>query len=463
MSEKLTLEILSEAVKNAAAFRCVTEYQPIGGPGDKVFPPTYLGGVYATETRLIDGHRVPCVLLDSVQSQANRMELALLQAWRDKRINIPVITVDFSGNELQEVGRNFRITSLDAPHRIADAILRDSVAVVDGNSVPFGESEYARRWGNSRPHNATELFRLCPTALLFGIWGSPEKPGGLGTKFARAIVSEIMAIDVEFGVKTSSRIDPLGIPSNAATIYSNGAGAWTLNLNEAQRDGKGNPLVFGNGKNKGKPSAINHGNIPPTFTHYGDNAEGPDPMGANGIQVEYAIRSTSGDIMSHYLSRSAPPTARKGQIAPGGITMSKAIQTTVLSLSALRRLEFPILDDDAKPEQNLAARTALAALGICAATLARTDGDLRSRCQLHPFKTSQWEIVAGVGEVPLAYDLSSDDAVALLKSAAEAASTAGIPWQTEEIKLKPSANLIELVKRSQEVAGEGNTEDSSEA
>jgi CRISPR-associated protein Csb1 len=67
MSEKLTLEILKEAVKNAAAFRCVTEYQPIGGPGDKVFPPTYLGGVYATEARLLDGRRVPCLLLDSVQ------------------------------------------------------------------------------------------------------------------------------------------------------------------------------------------------------------------------------------------------------------------------------------------------------------------------------------------------------------------------------------------------------------
>ncbi|MGC8625834.1 MAG: type I-U CRISPR-associated protein Cas7, partial [Phycisphaerae bacterium] len=77
MSEKLTLEILTEAVKNAAALRCITELQPAGGPGDKVFPPTYMGGVYATETRLIDGRRMPCVLLDSVQSQANRMELAL--------------------------------------------------------------------------------------------------------------------------------------------------------------------------------------------------------------------------------------------------------------------------------------------------------------------------------------------------------------------------------------------------
>jgi CRISPR-associated protein Csb1 len=37
----LTLDTLKAAVAgSAAAFRCVTEYQPAGGPGDKVFPPT---------------------------------------------------------------------------------------------------------------------------------------------------------------------------------------------------------------------------------------------------------------------------------------------------------------------------------------------------------------------------------------------------------------------------------------
>ena len=45
----LELETLKAAVAgNAAAFRCVTEYQPMGGPGDKVFPPTYEGGRYAS-------------------------------------------------------------------------------------------------------------------------------------------------------------------------------------------------------------------------------------------------------------------------------------------------------------------------------------------------------------------------------------------------------------------------------
>ncbi|HKM55160.1 MAG TPA: type I-U CRISPR-associated protein Cas7 [Isosphaeraceae bacterium] len=90
MSDTLTLEILQQAVSGtAAAFRCITHYEPAGGVGDKVFPPTYEGGKYATEIRRVDGELVPCVLLDSVQSQANRMELVLLAAWEAQRIPMP--------------------------------------------------------------------------------------------------------------------------------------------------------------------------------------------------------------------------------------------------------------------------------------------------------------------------------------------------------------------------------------
>ncbi len=63
----LSLGELRAAVSGtAAAFRCVVEYEPAGGGGDKIFPPTYEGGKYATEDRLINGATVPCVLLDSV-------------------------------------------------------------------------------------------------------------------------------------------------------------------------------------------------------------------------------------------------------------------------------------------------------------------------------------------------------------------------------------------------------------
>jgi CRISPR-associated protein Csb1 len=130
--EQLSFERLKSAVSgSAAAFRAVIEYQPAGGSGTKVFPPTYEGGKYATEGPRYedteDGRRATGydrVVLDSVQSQANRMELALLAAWERGELSLPVITVDFKGNELPKV---LRITSLEAPHRIADALLRDSL------------------------------------------------------------------------------------------------------------------------------------------------------------------------------------------------------------------------------------------------------------------------------------------------------------------------------------------------
>src|SRR5713101_226133 len=76
----LTLDLLRTLVAgDTVAIRGTAKLEPAGGPGDKVFPPTHFVGDradtrYAFEQRRIDGKEVTCVLLDSVQSQANRME-----------------------------------------------------------------------------------------------------------------------------------------------------------------------------------------------------------------------------------------------------------------------------------------------------------------------------------------------------------------------------------------------------
>src|SRR6185437_3691608 len=126
MAEQFGFKDLSAALAgHAAALRCVTHYQPAGGIGDKVFPPTYEGGQYATETRVLEGGELAeCVLLDSVQSQANRMELALLEAHRAKRTQVPLLVARFDQDQLV---KKFAVTSLEAPHRAADAIFRDSL------------------------------------------------------------------------------------------------------------------------------------------------------------------------------------------------------------------------------------------------------------------------------------------------------------------------------------------------
>src|SRR5215470_11259536 len=190
----LTLEHLKAAVAGtAAALRSVAKLQPVGGEGDKVFPVTYAGGVYAMERRAVDGRLVNCVLIDSVQSQANRAEEALKLAVERGRTKLPLIEVDFDAANGQLRNPLPNLTSLDVPHRLADAILRDSL-LPDGTR--FSKSQYAQQWGRSNLWNATAVYKLCPTGLVFGMWGSPDKPGGLGAKFERAFVSEVVAVDV---------------------------------------------------------------------------------------------------------------------------------------------------------------------------------------------------------------------------------------------------------------------------
>lgn len=189
--KSLDLKTVQDAIRGStAAFRVNAKLKPAGGDKDKVFPPTYSGGVYAMEERLIGEVRVPCVLLDSVQSQANRLEEALRNAWERNdddplKLKMPMVLTDFSDVEVavdgdslsdaeQELVRRSvhdvgRITTLDAPHRIADAILRDSVTRKNGDDE--GGKDFREAYAHvfdANIRNATALFELCPTALVFG-------------------------------------------------------------------------------------------------------------------------------------------------------------------------------------------------------------------------------------------------------------------------------------------------------
>ena len=421
MSESSLLKKVQAAVAgSAAAFRSRVKLQPAGGEGDKVFPPTYSGAVYASEKRRLPRRDDPvdCVLLDSVQSQANRIEEALQDAVDEGRIQIPVIEVDFSEIPVIEPGQNAeglfepigRVTSLEAPHRVADAILRDS----EKDGVPFRETPAGKKIGFANLRNATPLFEICPTALLLGLWDSTGPKGGLGTKFQRALVSEIIGVDASYGTKTSSRIDPLAIRKDAALIFETPDRGWTLSPEEAAQEKK-KPILKGK---DGKPSEANHGNIVPSLS----------------------------DV------------SRDGQPLAGGVTIAYAEQMTVISLPALRRLQFPVNGKVSK-EVNDAGRTVLAALGLCGAVLAAERGlDLRSRCLLWPTAPLTWELLDRPGKPAESIELDADVAIKLLTEAVAQAKKAGLTWMQEPLKLKPAKKLVELVRKSQELAivsGEG--------
>jgi CRISPR-associated protein Csb1 len=402
MAAELSINRLRDAVAGGAtAVRRVQRLVPAGGSADKIFPPTYEGGTYALEERMIDGRRVPCVLLDSVQSQANRMELALREAFYRGRLeeaDIPVVSVDFTSTAVKEVGE---VTSLDAPHRLADAILRDSL----NKGVPFRSSTEGAVLDTAGAANATGIFGLCPTALVFGLWDSTGPRGGLGVKFQRCLVSEIFGVDVARGVRPSSRIDPLQIERIDAELFEAADGSsWTLNPDNAVKE-KGKPKLLGK---KGKPSEANHGNVTPSLG---------GEKGANH----------------------------------GGVSLAYAQQTVVLSLPALRKLHFPGTSPTAPRERDVAARTALAALAIAGAQLSIDQGcDLRSRCLLVPDASAVagWEIIGPSGQSE-AIDVR--DPAVLLRDAAAAASAAGLPaWRRLPLMLDPHPELVELVRRSRD-------------
>lgn len=398
----------SAAEGSHVALRCRTELQPAGGPGDKVFPSTY--GVpasaktrYATETYREDGVEKLRVLLSSVADGANRHEMALLEALAEHDVAFPNPFVDFSvDEELVDLGS---ISALQAPHRLADAIFRDSL--LDGTL--FRLSDLGRRITDATPNAATALFLANPVALLMGMWDSTGPKGGLGSKFQRAFVSEIVGWDAELGVKVGSRIDPLQIERAAAVVYEHADPdqGWTLDPAEARRE-KGKLVAVGSKGELGRPSAINHGNVTPSIDEQA-----------------------------------------------GGVTIQKAVQTTVLSLAALRKLHFPTdaagnaLSGSDRREAEAAARTAIAALGVAAIAYQREhDFDLRSRCLLIPTHQTVLELLARDGSEPLAFEVETAAASSLLAESAQACADYGLAWPTEPIRLEPTPKLVELIKRS---------------
>ncbi|MEM9840724.1 MAG: type I-U CRISPR-associated RAMP protein Csb1/Cas7u [Pseudomonadota bacterium] len=400
-------EKLMDAVRNGAAFRRRQRLQPVGGAGDKVFPPTYPGpgsndpAQHVFEDRRVaeEDKPVSCVLIDSVQSQANRLEEALLLAIQAGEIELPHVATDIvfpkemkdtaeeAGYELVDPGR---ITSLETPHRVFDAILRDS----EKDKTPFNETEVGKRLQKATMRNATAVLELSPNSLLFGAWNSTGTGGGLGAKFQRCVVSEIIGYGAVVGKRTSSRIDPLGV-QKGANIYGTKS-EWI----HEPRTTKDKPV---------RPSEVNHGNIRP--------------------DVE--------DL---------------------GVTFEYAEQCAVVTLAGLRHFRFG--GDAARDE---AARTYLAALGLYALAANDKAGySLRSRCDLVADEETGPAPIELIGANGKPETVSLDNAKALYAAALDTARQAGFDLNAEPLLLVPQAKLLEIVRGSQEMAWKGQGTDDNE-
>jgi CRISPR-associated protein Csb1 len=100
-----------DLIATGAAVRRIRRMRQVGRFGDKLFPPTYptqnnndrlRHGFEFRQT--ISGSR-RCVMIDSLRSQANRMENALSHLGVQRRLDFLLTAVDFSDrNDLAVIG-----------------------------------------------------------------------------------------------------------------------------------------------------------------------------------------------------------------------------------------------------------------------------------------------------------------------------------------------------------------------
>lgn len=162
---------------------------PVMGGDSVVFPPTFAPVKGSSEKKseyVIDQLRTNKVcLLDSVGSQANRMEPMFKRPPFNELV--PEVVIDAKGH---------KINLLDAGHRAADAIVRHSEL---GDEI--GKAFKALKENG----DALPLARLAPTSFVFGAWDSRDTQA----KIPRIISSTIMAYDVEPLSRSAQYIPPL--------------------------------------------------------------------------------------------------------------------------------------------------------------------------------------------------------------------------------------------------------------
>jgi CRISPR-associated protein Csb1 len=250
MASQALYEQLVSAVSLTSAhavLRISATYQPAGGAGAKVFPPTYPTTPtdptpYVLEKRRVDGEEREDVLLDSTPSQANRAEEALLRAHRSGVVQVPLLQVEHSGEA------DVVLTSLEFPHRYADAYLRDSL--LDG--TPFDKTDVGKAMLSASLADATALYAHDPGSLVYGAWNSHRK--GRQQKFPRVYASEVIGWDPVKGERNAGRMDPLNLVGAAKP--AKGGDGWEFSPVSTKARGE-------------KLSEIGHGNVAPNEQHGG--------------------------------------------------------------------------------------------------------------------------------------------------------------------------------------------------
>ena len=170
---------------------------PVEGSGSVIFPPTYADSERNQRDlgynidELSDGTKIATI--DSVGSQANRMEPVFLSAGPGEPENprarlVPQIEIVY-GNEQC-------VSLLEAGHRLGDAVIR---------STPLKDRAHAAFEAFLDHGDATGIAKLAPTSLVFGVWDSRDTLA----KLPRIVQSTIRADDVDVLTRSAQYTPPL--------------------------------------------------------------------------------------------------------------------------------------------------------------------------------------------------------------------------------------------------------------
>lgn len=174
MATKVTDAILDSWATDSSApvaLHLKQRLLPVEGEGGVIFPPTYADIGYNIDT-LSDGTKVATI--DSVGSQANRMEPIFQREPYSKLV--PQIDIIY--------GEDKRLSILEAGHRLGDAIIRSTALQQQAQAA------FTLFLGTG---DASDIARLAPTSLVFGVWDSRDT----GAKLPRIVQSVVRAWSVD--------------------------------------------------------------------------------------------------------------------------------------------------------------------------------------------------------------------------------------------------------------------------
>ena len=308
--------------------RIDSHLEPLSGPGGVVKPAVYEGGTYQFDRRWAspdDGEPTQVIVIDNVPSQANRLEEALRR--NRESTSIPEFVLDLSDLPRLPAHLPQSLSSLEFPHRNADAYLRD--AELDGQD--FLKTEIGRAIFGATAQTCGPLIAWFPQALLYGFWQSHLGKKRQNTKHARAWVSEIIGWQ-----PASTETKVLGLKGDALNLNTDDVVTSNPDDRTEWEVGKGARIA---GAKSDKLSEIGHGQVP-------------------------------------FMGNDAPAAA---------VSFARVTQRATVSFAQLRRVS---LGGDSS-EADAAVRALLVALGLHAHQLAFGRGfALRSGAELRPGSTT---------------------------------------------------------------------------